>query len=126
MTYAEVMKMNEAQFFALVIQQGAQEWMKKAVERVEVRKSYPRVAVKDEQGNPIKKINKAGKEYTVTCADKSRKPSIKHSPISFFSIKKAFCEEVLGIEKVVKEDVSTFRGRFADFLEELDNAEAAE
>lgn len=126
LTYADVMKMNEGAFFALVINEGAQDWMKDAIKRKEVRKSYPRKAVMDEYGNPIKKLNKSGKEYTVTEADKSKKPSIKHSPISFFSIKKAFCVEVLHIEKVAQEDVSNFRMRFEGFLEELENAEPAE
>ena len=124
-SYSDVMAMKEGEFFALVITEGAQDWMKEAVKRLEVRKSFPRKPVLDAMGNPVKKINKSGKEYVVTKADKNAKPSIKHSPISFFSIKKAFCEEVLKIEKKVPEDVSNFRGRFEEFLEELDNAEAA-
>ena len=123
-TYEEVMALKEGEFDALVEEMNALDWYEKALDRKEARETYPRKKVLDEQGNPIKKINKSGKEYTVTEADYSRKPTIKNVPISFFSLKKAFCEEVLGLEKKAPEAKENFRTRGKDFIKARRAAQA--
>ena len=124
-TYEEVMALKEGEFDALVEEMNALDWYENALNRKEARETYPRKKVLDEQGNPIKKINKSGKEYTVTEADYSRKPTIKNVPISFFTLKKAFCEEVLGLEKKEVVKPETFRERGKKFVEERKAAKAA-
>lgn len=123
-TYEEVMDLKEGEFDALIEEMNALDWYEQALDRVEIRKTYPRKKVLDEQGNPVKKINKSGKEYAVTEADYSRKPNITHTPISFFTLKKAFCEEVLGLEKKVIVKPETFRERGKDFIKKRRAAQA--
>lgn len=98
MTMAEVMAMKEADFMELA--KNDIEWLKKAAKRKEDRKSYPRV----------KATNKKGK--VVYVADKSQEPRISKSPISFMSLKKAYCVEVLKLEAAPAK-TPTFRDRIA-------------
>lgn len=105
-TYQDIMKLKEAQFAEFIQKAGEPsyiEWVKKASKRTEERKNYPRTKVWDaEKGDFVLK------------ADKSRKPNITQSPISFMSLKKAFCEECLGIQKKAPTKKETFRDRFAN------------
>jgi hypothetical protein len=105
-TYQDIMKLKEAQFTAFIQQAGEPsyiEWVKKASQRTEERKNYPRVKVWDAEKNDF-----------VMRADKSRQPRVTQSPISFMSLKKAFCEECLGIQKKAPVKKETFRDRFAN------------
>lgn len=96
-SYGDVMRMNEAEFIAVA---GANKaWLKEAAQRTEVRKTYPRK----------QEWNEEKQRYT-SVADKSKKPTIKTAPISFMSLKKAYCEEVLKLEKKVQKK-ETFRDR---------------
>lgn len=97
-TYAVIMAMKESDFTTLATSKD-KDWLDAATERVEPRKVYPRMAVWSEE-----------KSKMVYLADKSKKPTIKMSPISFFSLKKAFCEEVLKIAPVENKK-QTFRDR---------------
>ena len=122
-TYEEIMKLEEVPFFAVVVEEfNAKEWLKEALTRKEKRETYPRKKVLDANGNPIQKISKKnGKPYFVMEADYSKKPSLKMSKISFFSVKKAFCEEVLHLEKKTPEVKETFRTRMDKMLAELED-----
>ena len=95
-SYGDVMRMNEAEFIAVAGKD--KEWLKEAAQRTEVRKTYPR---KMEWNEELQK-------YTFV-ADKSKKANISTSPISFMSLKRAYCEEVLKLEK--KPGKETFRDR---------------
>ena len=99
-TFAVVMAMKESDFTALAISKD-KEWLEAAVTRKEARKVYPRVSVWNEE-----------KQKYTHVADRTKKPNIKMSPISFFSLKKAFCEEVLKIAPVENKK-PTFRDRMA-------------
>lgn len=99
-SYGDVMRMNEAEFLAVAGTTVAnKEWLKEAAQRTEVRKTYPRK----------QEWNEEKQRYT-SVADKSKKPTIKTAPISFMSLKKAYCEEVLKLEKKVQKK-ETFRDR---------------
>lgn len=100
-TYAVVLAMDETAFTALATSKN-KEWLDEAVTRTEPRKTYPRIAVWSDE-----------KQKNVYIADKTRKPIVKMAAISFFSLKKAFCEEVLKIEKVSDKKKPTFRDRMA-------------
>lgn len=100
LTYALVMAMKEDTFkVEATSNETKRKWLEEAVTRSEVRKVYPRIRVYDEE-----------KDKYIYVADKTQKPSIKTSPISFFSLKKAYCEEVLKIEKASTKK-ETFRDR---------------
>ena len=88
--------MNEAEFLAVAGKD--KEWLKEACQRTEVRETYPR---KPEWNEKLQK-------YTYV-ADKSKKANITTAPISFMSLKKAYCEEVLKLEKKPRKE--TFRDR---------------
>ena len=88
--------MSEAEFIAIAGKD--KEWLKEACQRTEVRKTYPRKP----------EWNEEKQKYTFV-ADKSKKASITTSPISFMSLKRAYCEEVLKLEK--KPGKETFRDR---------------
>ena len=96
-SYREIMAMNEAEFLAIA--STSKEWLKEAVARTEVRKSYPRKHEWSEEKNRY-----------VSVADKSQKPTIKTVPISFMGIKMAFAVEVLKLEKA-SQHKETFRDR---------------
>lgn len=100
-TYAMVMALDESSFTTLATSKN-KEWLEEAVTRTETRKSYPRVSVWNEE-----------KQKYTHVADKSKKPTVKVCAISFFSLKKAFCEEVLKIEKATAKKKPTFRERMA-------------
>lgn len=101
-TYAEIMVMDEKTFNALATSSGNKEWLKEAATRTEIRKTYPRMAVWNEE-----------KGKNVYIADKSKKPKTKTAPISFLSLKKAYCVEVLKIQKKSAAKKETFRDRIA-------------
>lgn len=99
-SYGDIMRMNEAEFLAVAGTTVANKaWLKEAAGRTEIRKSYPRKSEWNEE-----------KLKYVSVADKSKKPTIKTVPISFMSLKKAYCEEVLKLEKKVQKK-ETFRDR---------------
>lgn len=99
-TYREVMNMNEEAFTNLVCSNAAgRAWVKEAADRTEVRRSYPRKDVYDE---------KKGKVIYV--ADKTATPVENVVPISFMSLKKAYCAEVAKIAPAAKSS-ETFRER---------------
>ena len=99
-SYREIMAMNEAEFLAIAsTSEKNKVWLKDAVARTEVRKSYPRKHEWSEEKNRY-----------VSVADKSQKPTIKTVPISFMGIKKAFAVEVLKLEKA-SQHKETFRDR---------------
>lgn len=97
-TYATVMAMDETTFTTLAVSKN-KEWLAEALERTEARKQYPRIAVWNEE-----------KGKNVFVADKTKKPTVKVAPISFLSLKKAFCDEVLKIE-ATSTTKPTFRER---------------
>ena len=118
-TYAMVMALKEDAFKSLIKAEKATEWAEEALTRTEERRTYPRKKLYDNAGNKIMAISeKTGKMYHKSVADKSRPPKITYSEISFMGLKKAFCEEVLGIEPVEQTKKPTFRDRllkdFAD------------
>lgn len=99
-SYGDIMRMNEAEFLAVAGTTVANKaWLKEAAGRTEIRKSYPRKSEWNEE-----------KQKYVSVADKSKKPTIKTVPISFMSLKKAYCEEILKLEKKVQHK-ETFRDR---------------
>lgn len=100
-TYAMVMAMDETSFTTLATSKN-KEWLEEAVNRTEARKQYPRVSVWSDE-----------KQKYVHIADKTKKPTVKMVAISFFTLKKAFCEEVLKIEKIGAKKKPTFRERMA-------------
>lgn len=100
-TYAMVLAMDETSFTTLATAKN-KEWLEEAVTRKEARKQYPRIPVWNEE-----------KQKYTHVADKSKKPTVKMVDISFFSLKKAFCEEVLKIEKASSKKKPTFRERMA-------------
>lgn len=101
-SYREVMNMNEKEFGAIATTNAANKaWMKEAIKRVEIRKSYPRIAVFSEEKGKI-----------VYVADKTKKATTKQVPISFMSLKKAFCTEVLKLEFSTPKKQETFRERY--------------
>ena len=95
-SYGDIIRMSEAEFVAIAGKD--KEWLKEACQRTEVRETYPR---KPEWNEKLQK-------YTYV-ADKSKKANISTAPISFMSLKKAYCEEVLKLEK--KPGKETFRDR---------------
>lgn len=95
-SYGDITRMNEAEFLAVAGKD--KEWLKEACQRTEVRKTYPRKP----------EWNEEKQKYTFV-ADKSKKANITTSPISFMSLKKAYCEEVLKLEKKPRKE--TFRDR---------------
>ena len=95
-SYGDIMRMSEAEFIAIAGKD--KEWLKEACQRTEVRETYPR---KPEWNEKLQK-------YTYV-ADKSKKANISTAPISFMSLKRAYCEEVLKLEK--KPGKETFRDR---------------
>ena len=95
-SYGDIMRMSEAEFIAIAGKD--KEWLKEACQRTEARETYPR---KPEWNEKLQK-------YTFV-ADKSKKANITTSPISFMSLKRAYCEEVLKLEK--KPGKETFRDR---------------
>lgn len=96
-SYGDIMRMNEAEFIAVAVANKA--WLKEAAQRTEARKTYPRKTEWNEE-----------KQRYTSVADKSKKPTVKVAPISFMSLKKAYCEEVLKLEKKVSKK-ETFRDR---------------
>ena len=100
-TYADVMKMKEVEFKALIHSKPEYKaWLTEAVERTEAREIYPRMKVWSED-----------KQKFVYVADKSKRPVIKSAPISFFTLKSEFCAEMLKIEKKQDTAKPTFRDR---------------
>jgi len=97
-TYAMVMAMDESTFTTLAISKN-KEWLAEALNRTETRKQYPRIPVWSEE-----------KGKNIYVADKTKKPTVKVSPISFFTLKKAFCDEVLKLEPKSQEQ-DNFRSR---------------
>ena len=95
-SYGDIIRMSEAEFVAIAGKD--KEWLKEACQRTEVRETYPR---KPEWNEKLQK-------YTYV-ADKSKKANISTAPISFMSLKRAYCEEVLKLEK--KPGKETFRDR---------------
>lgn len=95
-SYGDIIRMSEAEFTAIAGKD--KEWLKEACQRTEVRETYPR---KPEWNEKLQK-------YTYV-ADKSKKANITTAPISFMSLKRAYCEEVLKLEK--KPGKETFRDR---------------
>lgn len=95
-SYGDIIRMSEAEFVAVAGKD--KEWLKEACQRTEVRETYPR---KPEWNEKLQK-------YTYV-ADKSKKANISTAPISFMSLKRAYCEEVLKLEK--KPGKETFRDR---------------
>lgn len=116
--YSELFQMKEVDFINWV--KGNPEykaWAKEALTRTEIRKTYPRKKVYDDNGNVVKEVSKkTGKEYVKYEADYSKKPKITEVPISFVSLKKAFAFECLGVEPVAKVEKDTFRNRILDAL----------
>lgn len=96
-SYGDVMRMNEAEFVAVAGKD--KEWLKEACQRTEVRKTYPRKMEWNEEKLRYRSV-----------ADKSKIPTVSIVPISFMSLKKAYCEEVLKLEKKVQKK-ETFRDR---------------
>ena len=96
-SYGDIIRMSEAEFVAIAGKD--KEWLKEACQRTEVRETYPR---KPEWNEKLQK-------YTYV-ADKSKKANISTAPISFMSLKRAYCEEVLKLEKKVQKK-ETFRDR---------------
>ena len=96
-SYGDIMRMNEAEFIAVAGKD--KEWLKEAAQRTEVRKTYPRKHEWNEE-----------KQRYTSVADKSKIPAISIVPISFMSLKKAYCEEILKLEKKVQKK-ETFRDR---------------
>lgn len=101
-SYADIMAMNEKTFTDFVNAANNKEWLKEAANRTETRKTYPRMKVWSEE-----------KGKNVYVADKSKKAKVKTAPISFFSIKKAYCDEILKIQKKGNAKKETFRDRIA-------------
>lgn len=95
-SYGDITRMSEAEFLAVAGKD--KEWLKEACQRTEVRKTYPRKP----------EWNEEKQKYTFV-ADKSKKANITTSPISFMSLKRAYCEEVLKLEKKPRKE--TFRDR---------------
>lgn len=95
-SYGDIIRMNEAEFIAVAGKD--KEWLKEACQRTEARKTYPRK----------QEWNEEKQKYTYV-ADKSKKANITTAPISFMSLKRAYCEEVLKLEK--KPGKETFRDR---------------
>lgn len=99
-SYREVMNMDETTFTNLVCSNAAgRAWVKEAVDRTEVRHSYPRKAVYDER-----------KGKAIYVADKTATPVENVVPISFMSLKKAYCAEVAKIAPATRSS-ETFRER---------------
>lgn len=101
--YEDVMAMKEVEFYDFATAHH-KEWMGEAIHRTEVRKTYPRVPAYNEEKGKI-----------VYVADKTQPAKVKHSEISFFSLKKAYCAECLNIKPVEKKK-ETFRERYAKKL----------
>ena len=80
-------------------------WLKEALTRTEVRETYPRV----------KAWNAEKGKYTYV-ADKTAEPVETIARISFFSLKEAYCDEVLKLPKKENEVKETFRDRMLKAL----------
>lgn len=108
LTRETVMALKEDAFFNLCkLEADYKTWLKEALNRTETRKTYPR-----------KKFWNEEKQKFTYIADKSKKPIFKTAPISFFTLKAAFCDEMLGMEKKVTEKPVSFRDRLAALLDE--------
>ena len=100
-TFKALMAMKEDAFLAFVQANGYTEQVKAIASRQTEQKVYPRI-LKPSKKNP---------EKLTYQADKTQKPTIKVKPITFFEVKSAFADEVLGLEKAPAAKKETFRDR---------------
>jgi len=101
-TYAEIMKMKEADFLAFVEAKGHKEQVKEIASLESEQKVYPRVKVWNEEKG----------KYTYK-ADKTQTPKIVIRPITFFELKTTYAEKVLKLEKAAPKNKDNFRSRIA-------------
>ena len=110
-TFEEIMDMKEAPFIALVKELGKMADLDEIAGRTTPQKVYPRVL------KPMKYDKKHPENYDPNKmtyqADKTKKPTIKQKPITFFEVKTCFAKEVLGLTVKVKKSNPTFRDRIA-------------
>ena len=112
-TFNAIMAMDEEAFHSFVDAHGHAENIKLIAVRYTEQKVYPKVL------KPMKYDSKHPERYNpdklTYQADKTKTPTIVQKPITFFEIKSAYCEEVLGLQKVVKEKKETFRDRIKNW-----------
>jgi len=112
-TFEQIMDMKEPAFVAMVAKEKKQAEYNEICGRTTTQKKYPKVQ------KPMKKTAKNVKDGTYDAnkltwqADKTKKPTIVHKPITFFEVKTAFAKEVLKLEPKGKVAKETFRDRAA-------------
>lgn len=114
-TFEQIMDMKEDAFTKVVVSLKKQAEYNEICGRTTAQKKYPKVLAPMKSTKKNREDGSYNPNKMTWQADKSKKPTIVHKPITFFEVKAAFASEVLGLKK--KEDAPkkpSFRERAAE------------